>query len=65
MTGVSILLKKSYLIFVFSFLNSLLIRQRANVKIMVTRKQMKQHFPKTNISYRLISIGQKINISFR
>ena len=65
MAGVSILLKKSYLIFVFSFLNSLLIRQRANVKIMVTRKQMKQNFPKTNISYRLIPIGQKIDISFR
>ena len=50
----------------FSLLNFSVARQGAKVKMMVTRKQMQQHFLKTNISYCLIPARQwKRNINFR
>ena len=57
--------KYYFVIFVFSLLNSSVIRQSGNLKTMLTRKQITQIFPKTNISYPLIPTCWRVrNVSF-
>ena len=57
--------KYYFVIFVFSLLNSSVIRQRGNLKTMLTRKQITQIFPKPNISYPLIPTCWRVrNVSF-